>query len=62
MTITTHPNNSSWGTVDIVGDASDNVVTIDESNGIVNAPVNFNGGGAGSPANDQMSSSASPPL
>ncbi|HEV2970837.1 MAG TPA: hypothetical protein VGY55_12775, partial [Pirellulales bacterium] len=34
VTLTTHPNNSNWGTINIVGDASNNVVTIDESNGI----------------------------
>jgi hypothetical protein len=54
LIISTHPNNANWGTINIVGDATNNSVTIDNSNGIVNAPVNFNGGGAGSPANDQL--------
>ncbi len=44
--IARHPNNPNSGAINIFGDANNNSVTIDESNGIVNVPVNFDGGGA----------------
>ncbi len=62
----THPNNPNSGAIDIVGDANNNSVIIDQSNGIVNVPVNFDGGGAafvppgdemrvlGAPGNDKL--------
>src|SRR4029077_7722485 len=35
------PNNPSAGAINIFGDANNNTVTVDETNGIVNVPVNF---------------------
>jgi hypothetical protein len=53
--IATHPNNPNSGAINIVGDANDNTLTIDETNGIVNVPITFDGGGAATiPPGDQF--------
>jgi Galactose oxidase, central domain len=53
--IATHPNNQNSGAINIVGDANNNSVTIDETNGIVNVPITFDGGGAATiPPGDQF--------
>jgi hypothetical protein len=51
--VATAPNNSP-NPIAIVGDANNNAVTIDESFGVVNTPILFDGGGSSGVPGDQM--------
>jgi hypothetical protein len=51
--VATHPNNTA-NPIIIVGDANNNTVTVDESNGVVNVPIGFDGGGSPGAPGDQM--------
>ncbi|MDB5391564.1 MAG: hypothetical protein JWM11_7210, partial [Planctomycetaceae bacterium] len=52
--LATYDNNSA-SPITIVGDANNNTVTVDESFGVVNDPLQFEGGGNTGGAGDQMS-------
>jgi hypothetical protein len=51
--VATSPNNSPDPII-IVGDANNNSVTVDETYGVVNAPIGFDGGGSPGAPGDQM--------
>ncbi|MDB5335659.1 MAG: hypothetical protein JWN70_1278, partial [Planctomycetaceae bacterium] len=51
--IATFDNNSA-APITVVGDGNNNTVTVDESNGVVNTPIDFDGGGDTGGAGDMM--------
>ncbi len=48
------PDNNTSDDINVVGDGNNNRVTIDSTFGVVNAPVEFDGGGTSGPPGDQM--------
>ena len=51
--VATYPNNSP-NPIAVFGDANNNIVTVNEGNGVVNTPISFDGGGSPGPPGDQM--------
>ena len=51
--VATYPNNSP-NPIAVFGDANNNIVTVDEGNGVVNTPISFDGGGSPGAPGDQM--------
>ena len=51
--VATYANNSA-SAIAIIGDSNSNSVTVDESYGVVNTPISFDGGGSSSGPGDQM--------
>ena len=51
--VATYPNNSP-NPITVVGDANNNIVTVNEGNGVVNTPISFDGGGSPGAPGDQM--------
>ena len=53
VVIATAPNDSADPII-VTGDANNNTVTIDESNGVLDVPITFNGGGSSGAPGDQL--------
>ena len=51
--VATYPNNSP-NPITVVGDANNNIVTVNEGNGVIETPINFDGGGSPGAPGDQM--------
>ena len=51
--VATYPNNSP-STIAIFGDANNNIVTVNEGNGVIETPISFDGGGSPGAPGDQM--------
>ena len=51
--VATYPNNSP-NPIAVFGDSNNNILTVNEGNGVVNTPISFDGGGSPGAPGDQM--------